>query len=56
MGWNNLRESYTGLFGLRIIIEVDFLKCTGQWLRLMHKLAILMKLVTHLESVTKILR
>jgi len=46
--WNILGELYTGLFGLEIIIKVDFLKCT--------ELAILMKLVTHLELVTKLLR
>ena len=56
IGQNILRELYTGLFGLGIIIQVDFLKCTGQWPRLMDELAILMKVVIYLEPVTKILR
>jgi len=54
--WNILKESYTRLFSLEIIIKVHFLKYIGQWLRLMYKLAILMKLVTYLKLVTKILR
>ena len=49
-------ELYAGLFGLEIIIKVNFLKCASQWPRLIYELAILMKLVTHLELVTKILR
>jgi len=56
MGQNILKVSYTGLLGLEIIIDVDFLKWDSQYLRLIHKLAILTKFVIYLMSVTKTLR
>ena len=30
IGWKILGELYAGLFGLEIIIRVNFLRCTGQ--------------------------
>ena len=56
MGQNILKVSYTGLLGLGIIIDVDFLKWDSQYLRLIHKLAILTKFVIYLMLVTKTLR
>jgi len=56
IGWNTLGELYTGLFGLEMMININFLKCNSQWLRLIYKLAMLTKFVIHLELFTKILR
>ena len=51
-----LSESYTSLFGLGIMIDVDFLTCKGQNPRLIQVLAMLTKFVIYLSSVIKILR
>ena len=51
-----LNKLYAGLFGLGIMINIDFLKYKGQNLRLIQVLAMLMKLVIYLLSVIKILR
>jgi len=51
-----LSKLYTSLFGLRIMIDVNFLKCEGQNLNLIQVLVILTKLVIHLLSVIKNLR
>jgi len=51
-----LDESYTSLFGLGIIIDVNFLTCKGQNLRLIQVLAMLTKFVIYLSLVIKILR
>ena len=56
IGQNVLRKLYTGLFGLGIMISVDFLKYNSQWPRLIHELAMLTKFVIYLELFTKILR
>ena len=51
-----LDESYTSLFGLGIMIDVNFLTCKSQNLRLIQVLAMLTKFVIYLSSVIKILR
>jgi len=47
---------YDVLLGFRIIIDIDFLKCKGQYPRLMCKFAILTMLTMYLLSPTNTLR
>jgi len=54
MGQNVLEVLYDSLLDFGIIIDVKFLKWEGQWLKLMHKFAILTILVIHLSSLTNI--
>jgi len=53
---NILRESYINLFGLGMMIDIEFLKCKGQKLRSIQAFVILAKLIIQLLSVTRILR
>ena len=56
MGQKILSELYTSLFGLGIMIDINFMKYKGQNLRLIQVLAMLTKLVIHLLLVIKNLR
>ena len=47
---------YNSLLGFEIIIDMDFLKCNGQWLRLIYIFAILTILAIHLRLLTIFLR
>ena len=53
---NVFGELYASLFSFRMIIEIDFLKCKGQYLRLIQALEILRKFMIHLLLVTKTFR
>ena len=56
MGQKILSKLYTSLFGLGIMIDINFIKYKGQNLRLIQVLAMLTKLVIHLLLVIKNLR
>jgi len=56
IGLNDLGESYNFLLGLGITIIVEVLKCDGQYPKLMHALAIQMKVSRHSMSSNIILR
>lgn len=47
IGWKDLGELYDILFGFRIIIEIDTLKCNGQCPRLKQALVILIMKVKY---------
>ena len=53
---NIFGKLYTSLFDLGMIINVKFLKCEGQNLRLIQVLVILMKFTMDLSLVIKIFR
>ena len=53
---NFLEVSYDGLLDFEIMINVDFLKWKGQYLRLIQEFAILMILATYLALSTNALR
>ena len=56
MSWNILEILYKALLNLRIIIKDDILKCNSQCPRLIYVLAILIKLLRHMLSLTITLR
>jgi len=56
MGQKTLELLYNGLLGFEMIIDMDFLKYNGQWLRLIYIFAILTILAVHLRLLTIFLR
>ena len=56
MGQSVLRVLYNGLFNFEIIIDINFLKCDGQNLRLIYEFVILTKFITYFMLSTNTLR
>ena len=56
IGLNILEESYKALVGLEMMMELDVLKCNSQCPKLMHTLAMLMKILKYKQLLTIILR
>ena len=56
IGWNILGDFYKALWGLEMIIDDDILQCNGQCPKLMHVLAMLIKLLRQVLSLTIALR
>ena len=56
IGQKALEESYNSLLGLGIIMDVNTLKCIGQWPNSMHALAILISFLRYITSLTILLR
>ena len=56
MGQKTLELLYDSLLGFGMIINMDFLKCNSQWLRLIYVFAILTILVMYLGLLIIFLR
>jgi len=56
IGLNILEKSYKALVGLKMMMELDILKCNSQCPKLMHTLVMLMKILRHKQLLIMILR
>ena len=56
MSQKALGESYDFLLGLGIMMDIETLKCDGQWPNLIYVLAISMSFLRHATSLTHLLR